>query len=529
MANAPDQQTPTAEQKARRCLYVGAAGDSVAAIIPNAGLDVVCERQVAKAIMLAASASFDIAIIDQRGGADNARSLMIAALAAGRRPPRVVVLAEPGDIGSFLRMPGVRSVLATPLRREQLRSAIAAAQPVGAPPPETASIAAPVVALASPEALLRLAGKPTLRHRLISTGPFMALVSSLYKNAAFALLATLFLTFVFYGFLIVYFLLANGWGAPVTLSKGHELVVKVDHEIATLQVAINTAEQRLIETQSAAATARRAQSDAALMVTYVKGTVDQEIAARLAARKTLRGRIVRLGGALKEFETYVKGGGMQGALDGLYRKRLIDRQRYDAGKLGLVEANQRLAGIQGEIDAARDEDVQAGRAIDMLTSLRDKIAADQLTGITAATADVMALTKQAVEVQTALDQASSQMQGASDAETSLRANLAVMREQLAGLEESPLGRARMARVDVIFVPYGNEQTFVPGAGLYSCALTVIFCHRAGTVGAALPGESNAIHPFFGKPLRGFFVEAKLDDPAAAAKEIIHAGRPPFFF
>lgn len=92
-----------------------------------------------------------------------------------------------------------------------------------------------------------------------------------------------------------------------------------------------------------------------------------------------------------------------------------------------------------------------------------------------------------------------------------------------------MGRAIQGRIDVIFVPYGNERSFTPGTPLYTCAMTVLFCHRAGSVGQALPGESTAVHPFFGKPLRGFFVEAKLDDPAAASEEIIHAGRAPFFF
>jgi hypothetical protein len=92
-----------------------------------------------------------------------------------------------------------------------------------------------------------------------------------------------------------------------------------------------------------------------------------------------------------------------------------------------------------------------------------------------------------------------------------------------------LGRAVTSRVDVLFVPYGNEENFKAGSALYSCRLTIIFCHRAGQVGERVPGESNAVHPFFGKPIRGFFVEAKLEDENAASQEIIHAVRPPFLF
>ncbi len=64
----------------------------------------------------------------------------------------------------------------------------------------------------------------------------------------------------------------------------------------------------------------------------------------------------------------------------------------------------------------------------------------------------------------------------------------------------------------------------------SAALEDLYKKRlTGTVEISLPGESNAVHPFFGKPIRGYFVEAILDDKNAGSQEIIHAERPPFFF
>ncbi len=92
-----------------------------------------------------------------------------------------------------------------------------------------------------------------------------------------------------------------------------------------------------------------------------------------------------------------------------------------------------------------------------------------------------------------------------------------------------MARALEKRIDVVFVPYGSEGRFQAGASLYSCTFTIFFCAKAGIIGQPLPGEINSVHPFFGKPIRGSFVELKLSNPDAAMREIIHGTRKPFFF
>ena len=82
---------------------------------------------------------------------------------------------------------------------------------------------------------------------------------------------------------------------------------------------------------------------------------------------------------------------------------------------------------------------------------------------------------------------------------------------------------------VVFVPYENAGSYQKNQSLYRCALLVVLCSRVGMTGDAIPGESNAVHPLFGKPLRGTFVEVILDDKNDAKEEILHAGRPLLFF
>ncbi len=108
-------------------------------------------------------------------------------------------------------------------------------------------------------------------------------------------------------------------------------------------------------------------------------------------------------------------------------------------------------------------------------------------------------------------------------------SIAVLQTQLSTLESSALARARDKRIDVVFVPYGNERQFEEGRDVYSCAFTILWCSKAGQVGQHLPGEISSVHPFFGKPIRGSFVELKLSSPDAAMREMIHGTRKPLFF
>ena len=65
--------------------------------------------------------------------------------------------------------------------------------------------------------------------------------------------------------------------------------------------------------------------------------------------------------------------------------------------------------------------------------------------------------------------------------------------------------------------------------IYTCTIAIFWCSNVGTVGERIGGEISTTHPFFGKPIRGQFVEANLTEKSAAQKEIIHVGRPPLFF
>ena len=500
-----------------KVLYVGMVQDDIVDVFRDESneFEIAQSHGTSDTIALVNRNKFEYVVVDQ-SNEKNTLALLITLLAGTVHSFKLIVICQPEYVGKYLRVRGVDRVLECPVPHEQLRSALGFKRrmpDVQKALPEPESI---------PAALVPLYFLQLIRNHGVKT------ISSFYKNAAFVLLAVLFGAFCFYGILIGYFLISTTWGAPVSLSSGHELVVKVEQHINDMRVNANLTSQRVSEAELEAAQATRAHEDAKLLVGYVLGTVEGEIAARTARQTTLGKSVKRISGLKRTFEKQLKSSGMSAELAKLFEKRLIDNYTYKSGTLGLLEAGQRLSGLEGELEIAKDDVVSADADIKMLKSLEKQLKGGPMVTIAAASADLILLTKQAVDARSIFDQSKVQLASAQRRLSLLGNSKEILDKRISELQLSPLGRAIASNVYVIFVPYGNEASFQAGTPLYTCALTVVFCNRAGTVGAAVPGESNAVHPFFGKPIRGFFVEAILDDTGAASQEIIHAGRPPFF-
>jgi hypothetical protein len=198
--------------------------------------------------------------------------------------------------------------------------------------------------------------------------------------------------------------------------------------------------------------------------------------------------------------------------------------------MSMVDASQKLAAIEIDIETAQNQIAEFESSRDMLKSLKKALdEGETLAGISATSSDLLLLTKQASESLAARSVAKSELASVKTNLVTLANSKTILEQQLAVLGNSPLARALHKRIDVVFVPYGNESQFAPGRSLYSCTFTILLCKAVGTVGDPLPGEVSSVHPFFGKPIRGSFVELNLVNGDAAMREIIHGTRKPLFF
>ncbi len=483
-------------------------------LAPHVGrVDITYHGNVQSALEEARAKVFDMVLVDQRDRS-LATKLILPLITSLGYPVKLVIISPFSEVSHYLAIPGVARVLSVPLREGQLLRVLglerrAARGRSG----ETKS--------QSPEQ------KPSTAKQ--TSSGFMSLVSGLYKRAAFALLLALFVAFTFYGVLIGYFLVSTSWGAPMTLTRGHELVSKAEHDITEMKVTLNQTEQRLSETALEKDTSGRDLEEARAQVKTAIGTVEREIKLRQKQVTLLQKTGKRLTKVRNDLAKQLQKGGMGDDLKALYGKRLINMKTYNSSALGLLEASQRLASVETEIEETRAKSEDLDASVALLKSLLGALKnGGPVEGLTATAPDLLLLTKQAVEARTAELVAQSRISTAETTREQLERSLKVLTEQIDMIEVSAAGRAIDARVDVVFVPYTNDARFLQGAKLYSCFFTVIWCSEAGTVGQALPGEFTTVHPFFGKPIRGFFVEASNMNPYAATREIIHGTRAPFF-
>ena len=164
-----------------------------------------------------------------------------------------------------------------------------------------------------------------------------------------------------------------------------------------------------------------------------------------------------------------------------------------------------------------------------LVSLKEQLLNDAAvisgTGQTA----YVPLTNQIIEVRQIRSAAKADLSASAQAIPSLQSTLSVLTSGIENLEKTPMIKALEKPVNVLFVPYNNLDAYDEDQPLFACSFALFWCSKVGTTGPAIGGEISTTHPFFGKPLRGQFIEANLTEPSAAKKEILHVGRPPFFF
>jgi hypothetical protein len=504
-----------------RVLYIGPAADEICNIITNhiGRVEIAYEQDVQAAFAQLRRREFDVVMVDQRDE-NLATRLILPVLQSLGYPVKPVVISPLSDISHYLAIPGVARVLTAPVKEVQFLRILGLER-------RTVRDEAPI--LQAPEAKPEKVVKSKTIVQALSDR-FMSLVSTLYKRSAFVLLFSLFIAFAFYGVLIAFFLLSSGWGAPLTLSRGHEMVSRVEREITEIKVALNQTEQRLSDAALAKVTAQQELEDAEGLVKYAAGTVKKEIQSRARQVRVLAQSIKRLSKVRGQLAAQVNGSGASADLERLYQKRLINRSSYSAGALNVIDASQKLAAVEIEIDQSESNIAEFDASAEMLRSLQQALSRGKnVDHVTATSSDLLLLLKQSSDALSARALAQSRLESSADNTAVLTKTVDVLQTQLAALQSSALARALDKRIDVVFVPYGNERMFAEGKSVYSCSFTILWCSRAGTVGQALPGEINSVHPFFGKPIRGSFVELKLSNPDAAMREIIHGTRKPLFF
>ncbi|MEL6752294.1 MAG: hypothetical protein AAFO70_09455, partial [Pseudomonadota bacterium] len=359
---------------------------------------------------------------------------------------------------------------------------------------------------------------------------FVPLANFLYKKLAVIVLSALFITFVIYGTMIVFFMTSASWSLPFELSKGHPLVAKVERDLSVMKVRRNDMAQGLASVDAELAKMARDARDARLSIEILKQTVAEELTGQRDQQLEIKKHIARLRTVIGDFNA-MNGteGGIAKGLEDAFSRRLITRKRLNSGTLAVLETLHRIAVVQNEVSVKELDLRQVDRRIEFLTSLAAQLDQPEVRVITSAGVDLAHLATDAILAKSSLASALEGTASATERRNQIVDSKAVLDTNIANLEETPAARARFAPVVVLFAPYGNEAVTRKGEVIYSCAFQILWCREVGTVGVSVAGETTVVHPLFGKPLRGKFMEALLPDHADVTKELVHVGRKPLFF
>lgn len=94
-------------------------------------------------------------------------------------------------------------------------------------------------------------------------------------------------------------------------------------------------------------------------------------------------------------------------------------------------------------------------------------------------------------------------------------------------QQSPYFQATKTDVRFAFVPYDNIARATVGQPVYACWLSMIICHRVGTVAHAFEAsEETLFNPVFKIPERGSIIQLELTEPTAAKNKVLFLGGKP---
>ena len=335
------------------------------------------------------------------------------------------------------------------------------------------------------------------------------LVVSTYRLIGFGILTVIVAVLLGYIGTTAFYFFDHSWVTPVALSANDEKVVALQSEL-----------NRQLNERA------KLESDLAQSERAIRAEQTFQLQFAQAIRKDLEGRTAALRrvqqlaheAASTRDEIRNTNGDYSAStaarMENEYKARLIDRDSMLASKFQLAQisgANLSLAERQAEFD-------QRAAELSAQTESLDAILADKSHNA--------ALSYDALKI--ARDYQTSKLELARETGERERLKASIERQDkiIAGLNGAGYMRAVAEHATVALVPYANLENVKKGTPLFSCKLSMFWCHEVGKVLDVLPGEVLVKHPHRDDMLRGRMIEMQMTDGEAAQDEVLFAGRAP---
>jgi len=549
-------EAPATELKPVPILVIGPAAHALAKALVRmeSNTNIQSADTAAEALELLKTQAFEHVLIDNRN--DGSLSLTIPALSRVKTIGKLSVMAGPQSQEAISAIPGVGAVITAPFNPVDIANSLSIQftdsrkqsndsnnqgrrekdKPITTNVENSEEVQENHGEVATDTSADQENEQRPIAIRILSAlvnfiPSLTPILSMLYKNAALTILAALFVAFVSYGIMIAYFLTSGDWSSPLQLQRGHELVLKAEREHGELSVKRNLIKRQIVDAKSKAYKGETSLQRADVLAQITKGTIDQEATNLKDRLPSLSNEITLLQSILASYGSSKERRNQIAKLKSDYNKRIITRKLYQDSLLGSSKIEENIINIKEKISAKQTDLKLGDQSLNYLNNLKKHLAGSntdpsQLLGGNAA---YVPIANQVIKVKQIRADGEANIEEYESTKATLDNSLKVLSNSITELENTPMIRALETPINVLFVPYDNLDAYEQGERLYTCAIAIFWCSNVGTAGAPIGGEITTTHPFFGKPIRGQFVEAHLTEKSAAKKDIIHVGRPPLLF
>lgn len=331
------------------------------------------------------------------------------------------------------------------------------------------------------------------------------LVLNLYKWVGLSILYGILFGMVSYVTVIMYYITASSWGAPVTLSASDPASLDMLGKVLTSEaqrnaLSIDTA--RLSKLLLEMKTHR-------LALQTVLNQIDPAILREDEAAKSNGSALAALDQQKQsDIETTNDGGveALRREIDQDLFSGLITKSEAETAKLALTEARN------GFTDNSVTEIL-----------LRDQIVEHNPTNTKAL--EILAKRAELVDEVSQLDIVIIASASTLSAES---AQIAALNAAIKTAQDSPVYAVLFGPSKTfLFVPYGTDAR--TGSPLYACKIGLMFCSKAGRVVRTFPAEVHGVNPLFKDDMRGTLAEITLDNPEVAKSKVLFFNRPLWIF
>ena len=350
-------------------------------------------------------------------------------------------------------------------------------------------------------------GKPPKK----AGGGLAKLIVSAYRLLGFAILTLIVVVLVGYIGQSVFFYLNKTWIAPVAISPTDEKVIAARTQLAAQQDLRERTAAELAQADLVISTHKAFQGEFAKAI---KG----DRADRVAALERLKQLANTASAARSQIHKATNdfASSSEDKMAKEWEAGLIDRQSMLAGKYQVAQISGQsltLAEKQAEYEQRAAELESQARALEGMVSGK---------GGAALSYDVLKIKRE-------YEQSRLDLAKALGDKKVLTNSLARQDATINDLKASAYLRAMGDEATVALVPYQNLERAKPGAKVFACNVSFVWCHEVGKVKEILRGEVSFKHPRRDAQMRGQMVEIQMNDKGATKEDILFVGGKPLGF